>query len=385
MLHVVYIVTHAYINFNRMKNLNHIFFGCLLIIGFVACSSSNDEPAPAGNLTCKPNQISAGYEESTETIDVTADGEWTAYTDDKWITCSLSGTTQKQGTITVVIAKNPDIATREGTVVVKSGSVRATVVVKQEAKPETPVDPDITVPEGYRLVWNDEFESGAGPDLNNWKYETGHGDNGWGNNEIQNYIAGSKDGVTCAEVNDGILKIIAQKVGNEVYSVRMNTQNKWKYGWFEARLKLPKGKGTWPAFWMLPDPFTSWPDGGEIDIMEEVGYDANKVLSTIHCGAYNGSNGQQKGGSSYIPTAQTEFHIYAVEWTEEYLSFLVDGKEHFRYANDGKGNATWPFTTNFNLKLNLAWGGNWGGAQGIDESALPATYEIDYVRVFQKK
>lgn len=164
----------------------------------------------------------------------------------------------------------------------------------------------------------------------------------------------------------------------------MNTRTNWKYGYFEARLKLPKGKGTWPAFWMLPDPFTSWPDGGEIDIMEEVGYDPNNVLSTIHCGAYNGSNGKQKGDGSYIATAQTDFHIYAAEWTEDYISFLVDGKEHFRYTNDKTGTATWPFFTNFNLKLNLAWGGNWGGAQGIDESALPATYEIDYVRVFQK-
>lgn len=368
-----------------MKNYNHIFAWSVLIISFVACSSSNDEPDSLRKITCLPAQINAGHAGNTETIDVTADGEWTAYTDDNWISCRLSGTTARQGTITVTVAANPNFTVREGTVVVKSGIVRTTINIEQEAKPETPVNPDITVPPGYRLVWNDEFEAGAEPDSDKWKYETGHGDNGWGNNEIQNYIAGSKDGVTCAEVENGILKISARKVGNEVYSIRMNTKENWKYGWFEARLKLPKGKGTWPAFWMLPEPFTSWPDGGEIDIMEEVGYDANKVLSTIHCGAYNGSNGQQKGGSSYISTAQTEFHVYAAEWTEEYISFLIDGKEHFRYTNDKKGNATWPFTTDFNLKLNLAWGGNWGGAQGVDESALPATYEIDYVRVFQKK
>lgn len=357
------------------------------MVGFISCGSSSggsDEPT-LGTLTCLPTQIAVGAEEVTETIDVTAEGEWTAFSDNKWISLSLEGTTKSKGKITAIIAANTDFTPREGTIIAKSGSVRTTIIVKQEAKPEIPVNPDVTVPEGYRLVWNDEFEAGTEPSLVNWKYETGHGTDGWGNNELQNYIAGSKDGVKCAVVSEGILKIIAQKVGREVYSIRMNTTKNWKYGWFEARLKLPKGKGTWPAFWMLPDPFTSWPDGGEIDIMEEVGYDPNKVLSTMHCGAYNGSNGQQKSGGSYIPTAQTDFHIYAVEWTEDYLCFFVDGKEHFRYTNNKAGNATWPFSTNFNLKLNLAWGGNWGGAQGIDESALPATYEVDYVRVFQKK
>ncbi|WP_347084040.1 glycoside hydrolase family 16 protein, partial [Bacteroides thetaiotaomicron] len=160
----------------------------------------------------------------------------------------------------------------------------------------------------------------------------------------------------------------------------------WKYGYFEARLKLPTGKGTWPAFWMMPKNYTAWPDDGEIDIMEEVGYNANYVSSAIHCKAYHHSIGTQKTGETFLPTAQTEFHVYALEWTEDFIRTFVDGKQLFRFDNDKASNRnTWPFNAPFYLKLNLAWGGDWGGAQGVDESALPATYEIDYVRVFQKK
>ncbi|MDE6711925.1 MAG: glycoside hydrolase family 16 protein, partial [Alistipes sp.] len=154
---------------------------------------------------------------------------------------------------------------------------------------------------------------------------------------------------------------------------------------FEARLKLCTGKGTWPAFWMMPKNFTSWPGDGEIDIMEEVGYNPNYVSSSIHCNAYNHPNNTQKTHEFLLATAQTEFHTYAVEWTADCLRFIFDGTEHFRFANDGKGDKnTWPFYAPFYLKLNLAWGGNWGGAQGIDEGCLPATYEVDYVRVFKK-
>lgn len=243
---------------------------------------------------------------------------------------------------------------------------------------------DSFVPEGYTQVWNDEFDNGKNrlPNTDLWFYETG--DHGWGNNELQNYIAGVSGTDSCAIVSGGTLKIIAKKKDNQVISVRMNTKKSWKYGYFEARLKLPQGKGTWPAFWMLPQDFKSWPLDGEIDIMEEVGYRPNWVSSAIHCNAYNHSIGTQKTGEQYIETADSDFHLYAVEWTENHIRGFVDGKMHFEFPNDKKGNKdTWPFDVPFYLKLNLAWGGNWGGAQGVDESALPALYEIDYVRVYQ--
>lgn len=253
-------------------------------------------------------------------------------------------------------------------------------------------EPENDVPEGYSLVWQDEFEeprlSGGKPALPNtteWWYEVAAP--GWVNNELQRYVA---DGVlgqdTCAMISDGTLKIIARKKGGEVVSARINTLKAWKYGYFEARLKLPKGKGTWPAFWMMPKNSSAWPDDGEIDIMEEVGYRPNWVSSSIHCKAYYHSIGTQKTGEQYIPTAESDFHVYAVEWTEDYIKGFVNGKCHFTFNNDKTGNKkTWPFNVPFYLKLNLAWGGDWGGAEGVDEAALPGTYEIDYVRVFQKK
>jgi beta-glucanase (GH16 family) len=119
--------------------------------------------------------------------------------------------------------------------------------------------------------------------------------------------------------------------------------------------------------------------------MEYVGYDPNFVHSSVHTQSYYHTIGTQKTAKKEISNAETEFHIYAVEWTKDYIKGFVDGVEYFRFDNDGTGNKhTWPFDAPFYLKLNLAWGGDWGAAQGIDESALPATYEIDYVRVYQK-
>ena len=165
----------------------------------------------------------------------------------------------------------------------------------------------------------------------------------------------------------------------------MNSKDSWLYGYFEARMKMPVGKGTWPAFWMMPKNFNKWPDDGEIDIMEFVGYEPNVVHSTVHTAAYNHSIGTQKGNKTSVSNASTEFHVYSLEWTPTYIKGFADGKEYFKFSNDNQNNkATWPFNAPFYLKLNLAWGGDWGGAQGIDPAALPATYEIDYVRVYQK-
>jgi beta-glucanase (GH16 family) len=240
-------------------------------------------------------------------------------------------------------------------------------------------------PEGYKLVWQDEFNDHtlSMPDERLWWYEVW--DPGYVNHELQRYVKGRQGDVITAEVSGGTLKIHAVKVGNEVISARINTAESWKYGYFEARLKLPAGKGTWPAFWMMPEQEGKWPDCGEIDIMEEVGYNPGYVSSSVHCKAYNHVMSTQKTKETLTPTAQTAFHVYALEWTENFIRTFVDGKELFYFANDRNGNSeTWPFDKPFYLKLNLAWGGDWGGAQGVDESALPATFEIDYVRVFQK-
>jgi beta-glucanase (GH16 family) len=240
--------------------------------------------------------------------------------------------------------------------------------------------------EGYTLVWNDEFNQSETklPNTSNWSYETGAG--GWGNNELQNYIPAVQGNDTCASVYNGSLKIVAKKSSSEVLSVRMNTIESWTYGYFEARLKLPSGKGTWPAFWMMPKTSVDgWPNDGEIDIMEHVGYRPNYVSSSIHCKSYYHGIGTQKTAEKYVLFSQSAFHVYGLEWTPDYIRGFIDGEQYFEFLNDKTGNKdTWPFNTPFYLKLNLAWGGNWGGAEGVNESALPATYEIDYVRVYQK-
>lgn len=361
---------------NKMK----LFFLSVLALAIVCCSSKDNEIEASGSVTCSPTQIYAGYSKETSTIDVTADREWAAYSNEDWITCSPTGSVNTTGTITVTIAANTSTSAREGAVVVKAGTRRVSIPVEQEGKPV----PNVEAPEGYTLVWNDEFDEDDRPNASEWWYETGGG--GWGNGELQHYVSGDKDGEQLAVVKNGILTITAKKIDGTVYSIRMNTDKSWIYGYFEARLKLPVGRGTWPAFWMMPKNFTAWPDDGEIDIMEYVGYDPNVVHSTVHTKAYNHTNQTQKGASRTIQNASTEFHVYATEWTSDYIKGFVDGVEYFHFPNDKAGNKdTWPFFNPFYLKLNLAWGGSWGGAQGVDESALPASYEIDYVRVYQKK
>ena len=258
------------------------------------------------------------------------------------------------------------------------------------SKPDTAeyVEPEISTPAGYTLVWQEEFnasETGL-PDTDKWWYETA--EPGWVNNELQTYIAGRKGDIVTADVSNGTLKIRAIKDGDRVYSARVNTHEGWTYGWFEASLKLPEGKGTWPAFWMMPTVWSGWPDGGEIDIMEHVGCVPTEVSSSIHCKQYYHAIGTQKTAARKIASVMEEFHVYALEWTPEYIRTYVDGELLFEYNPDrypaGRNEKTWPFNKPFQLKLNLAWGGDWGGMYGVDESCLPATYEIDYVRVFQK-
>ncbi|MFA6677080.1 MAG: family 16 glycosylhydrolase [Bacteroidales bacterium] len=366
---------------NKIKMRNIKILSLLsFVIGIVACSSSGTDIESTNTISGTPAQISVSYSDTIVDLNVVSSAEWAAFSDESWINCSPSGSVNLTGTVEVSISANTSDDARTGNIVLKSGTTRSLIEVNQSGKP---VDTSIIAPEGYELVWNDEFDSNTEPNTEDWYYETG--DNGWGNNEIQNYVAGSVGGEQLASIEDGILTITCKKVDDEVCSIRMNTTKSWKYAYVEARLKLPSGKGTWPAFWMMPKNFTSWPGDGEIDIMEEVGYNPNYVSSTIHCDAYNGADGTQKTTQKYLSTAQSDYHIYALEWTADYIKTYVDGELLFTYMNDGSGEAKWPFDAAFYVKLNLAWGGNWGGAQGVDESSLPASYMIDYVRVFQKQ
>ncbi len=243
----------------------------------------------------------------------------------------------------------------------------------------------IEVPENYRLVWHDEFD-GNQLDSAAWSYEVHP--KGWANNELQTYVDGFRDDVNVTEVADGVLTIRAYKEGDDVYSARLNAKVKegWQYGIFEARIKLPKGRGTWPAFWMKPvHGRYSWPKCGEIDIMEEVGYRPDYTTSAIHCGAYNHTKSNQKAAEIHTEGVEDDFHVYRLEWTPDSITTSVDGRRVFKYDNDGKSDyMTWPFERPFYIILNLAWGGSWGGMKGTDDFALPAEMKVDYVRVFQK-
>ena len=238
----------------------------------------------------------------------------------------------------------------------------------------------------WKLVWSDEFNYKGLPDSKRWGYDVnGHG---WGNNEKQYYT--EKD-TTNAYVTNGILTITAnkQKKENSDYtSARLVTKGKgdWLYGKIEVRAKLPKGKGTWPAIWMLPTDWAygGWPESGEIDIMEHVGYQPDTVYGTVHTKAFNHSIGTHKTGSFFIPTPYTEFHDYGIEWDQDKIDFLYDGKKYFSFKNTKKNFQEWPYDKRFHLILNMAIGGNWGGKYGIDSDIFPAKMEVDYVRVFQK-
>lgn len=229
-------------------------------------------------------------------------------------------------------------------------------------------------------IWVDEFNTDGAPDATKWSYDVGG--NGWGNSELQYYTDGSN-----ASVSNGTLTIVAKKVefSNTYTSARMVTKNKadWLYGRVEVKTKLPKGRGTWPAIWMLPtdNEYGGWPNSGEIDIMEHVGFDLNNVHFTLHAKAFYGANG--KGVARNIPGATDDFHIYRLDWAPYGIRGYFDNEKVFEYLNTGAGSATWPYDKKFHMLLNIAVGGTWGGAQGVDDTIFPATMEIDYVRVYK--
>lgn len=236
----------------------------------------------------------------------------------------------------------------------------------------------------YRLVWSDEFDYSGLPATDKWGYDIGG--SGWGNGELQYYTSRAEN-ATVESGNLVITAILESYEGNEYTSARLVSRNKgdWTYGRVEVRAKLPEGTGTWPAIWMLPTDWVygSWPNSGEIDIMEHVGYDMGRVHQTIHTEAYNHTLGTQQGDNIVLADVNTAFHIYAINWTAERINFYIDDQLVFAFANEHTGSAAWPFDKRFHLLLNIAVGGAWGGTEGVDNEIFPQTMEIDYVRVYE--
>lgn len=241
----------------------------------------------------------------------------------------------------------------------------------------------------WDLIWNEEFDYEGLPDSTKWSYDTDGNSWGWGNNEKQHYTKADKRN---SWVQDGFLIITALKdsIEEKPYtSARLITKGKgdWLYGRFEIRAKNPTGLGTWPAIWMLPTDweYGSWPASGEIDIMENVGYDPDTIVGSAHTKMYNHSIGTHKNAKIFCPTNYSEFHVYALEWEESEFRLYLDNIHYFTFKNEGTGFEAWPFDKRFHIILNLAIGGNWGGAKGIDDSLFPHKFEVDYVRVYTKK
>lgn len=243
----------------------------------------------------------------------------------------------------------------------------------------------------YNPVWNEEFNDEGLPDESIWAYELGNGCPtlcGWGNNERQLYVKSSDN----IRVQDG--KLIIEAHNNRLDSIykytsaRITTKGKksWKYGYLEVRAKIPTGKGTWPAIWMLPLDwkYGGWPASGEIDIMEHVGYDPGVVHGTVHTTAYNHKIGTQKGKQIKLDNLD-DFNIYAINWTPKKIDFLVNGEIYNTFENNGQGSEYWPYDQQYYLILNIAVGGDWGGKMGIAEDIWPQKMEIDYIRVYEYK
>ncbi len=240
----------------------------------------------------------------------------------------------------------------------------------------------LTPPEGWTLIWHDEFD-GQAIDSSNWTFDSGGG--GWGNGEAEYYTSRPEN----ARVENGMLVIEARREhyeGAAYTSARLKTQGRhaFLYGRIEARLKVPAGAGLWAAFWLLGADIhqKNWPDCGEVDIMEYIGREPNIVLGTAHGPGYAGDLGLTHWERQKHPIAD-DFHIYAIEWAADQISWYYDGIKYSTVTRADLGDRKWVFDHPFFLILNLAVGGHLPGAVSPD-TLFPAQMYVDYVRVYQK-
>jgi beta-glucanase (GH16 family) len=250
-------------------------------------------------------------------------------------------------------------------------------------------------PEGYALIWSDEFNGSNGslPDPAKWTYDIGG--SGWGNHELEYYTNRREN----ARIEDGKLVITAREepyngpdgAEFDYTSARLKTQGLFSqaYGRFEARIKLPAGQGLWPAFWMLGDNFGSagWPKCGEIDIMENVGKEPGVNHGSLHAPSSTATTSDLTATIT-LPAGQKlsdDFHVYAIEWEPEAIRFYLDANLYatFSAAQWPRG-GTWVFDHRFFLILNVAVGGDWPGSPD-DTTEFPQTMLVDYVRVYKRK
>ncbi len=261
----------------------------------------------------------------------------------------------------------------------------------------------VPMSEDWELVWGDEFDYEGPPDPSKWSFNIWKP--GKVNLEDQYYTDRPKN----VRVENGMLVVEAHLEdyeGARYTSGRIHSAGKadFMYGRFDIRAKVPEGQGTWPAVWMLPsdafkyattcepgadwqgsDTCDAWPNSGEIDILEHVGYQMGHVHGTVHNRAYYWVNWEQRKGRILDHDVDDEFHVYTVEWSHDRIDMFVDEVHYFTYVNEGTGWEAWPYDHPFHLIINIAIGGAWGSAGGpTDDSALPQKLLVDWVRVYQK-
>jgi beta-glucanase (GH16 family) len=270
----------------------------------------------------------------------------------------------------------------------------ATLLAAQTAtRPEKKASAAAAPGDEWKIVFADDFDKPGPPDPDKWVYEVGY----LRNHEAQYYTRARKEN---ARVEDGRLILEARREAYpiaaaprnrnravaEYTSASLTSKQTWTYGRIEVKAKLPTGRGTWPAIWMLGASFgaAGWPACGEIDIMENVGFDPDTIHANIHVQKYNHVKGTGKGSKITIPRPYEDYHVYSADWYPDRIDFRVDGRKYFTFENEKTGNDAWPFDKPQRLKLNLAIGGDWGGQKGIDTAIFPQRMEIRSVRVYQR-
>jgi len=247
-------------------------------------------------------------------------------------------------------------------------------------------DKSQTVVNFKNLVWQDEFSVDGLPDSNLWKYDIGTGPNsdGWGNNELEYYTNRSEN----VKIEDGNLHLIARKeayLGKQYTSGRITTKTLFSqsYGRYEARIKMPWGKGIWPAFWLLGDNINtvSWPQCGEIDIMEYRGQDPTRIVGSVHGPGYSGGSAISKYYTLPFNRFDNDFHVFGIEWGENYINYYVDDVL-YNQITPADVSGPWVFDHPFYIILNLAVGGNFLGSPN-GQTTFPQEMVVDYVRVYQ--
>lgn len=362
--------TYATILINWSKN---IFMASLIIFAFVLLSCSSDSGSSGGSGT-------TGTTPSNLTLSAVIVGTSTQYPNGDGsgtVNFNISATNATTYKIDLGNGEVKDVSSGIFTYTyLTSGTNNFKVFVSAyNGVNFVSTSISITLYVAPTSIWSDEFNTDGAPNSSKWGYDLGAG--GWGNNESQYYTSRPEN----VFISNGTLKIIAKKesyLGSNYTSARLLTKGKFsfKYGRVEIRAKLPGGGGTWPALWMLGDNIgtVGWPACGEIDVMEYAGNKINKITAALHHPGHSGGNPDM--GSTTITNAESDFHIYSLDWRESYIKIYVDNQLFLSFTN----NSSVPFNQKFFLIFNCAMGGTYGGA--IDPNFVSSTFEIDYVRVF---